>query len=530
MIRVLCCWRMPVNSTHGLYDQFAESWQRVRDVLAGEDAVKAGGVRYVPRLDTQTNDEYGDYLARGFFYNATSRTVAGYLGMIFRREPVVNQPGQSRSFRTGNSDGGGADFAKATTAVASSVPGIAAVFDAFIEDVDLFGTTFGSYARRLASEVVSVGRGGSLVDWNEGGENRAFLNFYRAEDILNWRVARINGRVQPTMVVLREWAPEVGKDEFHEDLREEILVLRLQQQSQAAVGDGAPTQPSWVYSVERWRQKDRDGSRNDRETEWVIMSRTTPTRHGKPLSSIPFVFHGPTHSRADVERSPIEDIVVANLDHFRLNVEFKHGLHFTALPTAWVSGFDKSSELKVGSRAAWVTETTGATAGFLEFKGDGLQTFERAMDRVERLLAVLGSRLLESQKRVSESAEALEIRQGGEASILGDLANSLSSSLTDVMRWVYWWHTVIPDPSDVDEKTVCVKLNTDFETAHLNGHDLAALVSAWQAGAISRDTLLHNLRQGEILPPGRSGEQELELIGRESPQRRQKDTRSETGR
>jgi hypothetical protein len=166
-------------------------------------------------------------------------------------------------------------------------------------------------------------------------------------------------------------------------------------------------------------------------------------------------------------------------------------------------------------RAAWVTETTGATAGFLEFKGDGLQTFERAMDRVERLLAVLGSRLLESQKRVSESAEALAIRQGGEASILGDLANSLSASLTDVMRWVYWWHTVIPDPSDVDEETVCVKLNTDFETAHLNGQDLASLVSAWQAGAISRDTLLHNLRQGEILPPGRSDQEEERLIGGE---------------
>jgi hypothetical protein len=38
------------------------------------------------------------------------------------------------------------------------------------------------------------------------------------------------------------------------------------------------------------------------------------------------------------------------------------------------------------------------------------------------------------------------------------------------------------------------------------------LVSAWQAGAISRDTLLHNLRQGEILPPGRSGEHEVRMI------------------
>lgn len=51
-----------------------------------------------------------------------------------------------------------------------------------------------------------------------------------------------------------------------------------------------------------------------------------------------------------------------------------------------------------------------ATARFLEFKGEGLSTFERALDRAERLLAVLGSRLLESQRRVSESAEALTTR------------------------------------------------------------------------------------------------------------------------
>ena len=43
-----------------------------------------------------------------------------------------------------------------------------------------------------------------------------------------------------------------------------------------------------------------------------------------------------------------------------------------------------------------VTEQTGATAGFLEFMGHGLNTFEKAMDCDERLMAVLGSRLLES--------------------------------------------------------------------------------------------------------------------------------------
>lgn len=58
-------------------------------------------------------------------------------------------------------------------------------------------------------------------------------------------------------------------------------------------------------------------------------------------------------------------------------------------------GLNKASSLRIGSSTAWVTETPGATAGFLAFTGQGLETFECAMDRDERLLAVLGSRLLE---------------------------------------------------------------------------------------------------------------------------------------
>ena len=136
-------------------------------------------------------------------------------------------------------------------------------------------------------------------------------------------------------------------------------------------------------------------------------------------------------------KSPIEDLVSANLDHYRLNTDYKHGMHFTALPTAFVTGFDKTAQLRIGSTTAWVTDTLGAAAGYLEFKGDGLMTFERALDRVERLLTVLGSRLLESQKRVSESAEALAIRQAGESSIIAGISASITASLNDLLRSVY---------------------------------------------------------------------------------------------
>ena len=61
------------------------------------------------------------------------------------------------------------------------------------------------------------------------------------------------------------------------------------------------------------------------------------------------------------------------------------------------------------------------------------------------------------------------------------------------------------------------ELNTDFEASMMSATEIQALVAAWQSRAISRDTLLHNFRTGEILPPARTNEQELELIRKEPP-------------
>ena len=186
-------------------------------------------------------------------------------------------------------------------------------------------------------------------------------------------------------------------------------------------------------------------------------------------------------------------MIAVNLDHYRLDADFKHGLHFTALPTAWISGFDKTSTLRIGSSTAWVA-------------------VERAMDRDERLMAVLGSRLLEDQKKVGESAQAIELRQSGEYSVLGSVATSVSESLTQILRWVYWWNSTEDVPDSVTSGEVLIQLNTDFSTKGMDSLELQAVVSAWQSGAISRDTMFELFRKGEILPDGRTNQDEEALI------------------
>jgi hypothetical protein len=88
-----------VSSVHADYDATAAAWQRARDVLAGEDAVKAGGERYLPRLDSQNDQEYSAYRCRASFFNATARTAEGFVGLtgLFeladeRRGDIIGQP------------------------------------------------------------------------------------------------------------------------------------------------------------------------------------------------------------------------------------------------------------------------------------------------------------------------------------------------------------------------------------------------------------------------------------------------------
>ena len=98
---------------------------------------------------------------------ATARTVSGFVGMIFRRPTVLQLPAPAHPLHP--------------------------VLTAFVNDVDLLGTTLDHDAKHLVTEIVSVGRGGTLVDWRGDAENRTYLSRYSAEAILNWRETRIAG-------------------------------------------------------------------------------------------------------------------------------------------------------------------------------------------------------------------------------------------------------------------------------------------------------------------------------------------------
>lgn len=112
-----------------------------------------------------------------------------------------------------------------------------------------------------------------------------------------------------------------------------------------------------------------------------------------------------------------------------------------------------------------------------------------------------------------KTAQAIELRQSGENSILGKIAINVSASVTQILRWAGWWNSTEESADDVTNEQVLVELNTDFSTKGLSALEIQSIVAAWQANAISRDTMTDLFRRGEVLPERRTNEEEERLIG-----------------
>jgi hypothetical protein len=341
--------------------------------------------------------------------------------------------------------------------------------------------------RDVVRQVLEVGRCGVLVDVGvDGGD--PYMVLYKAEQIINWAYVMVDGRPQVQRVVLQEV--------YHEaDEEDEFRVKEATQYRVLSIVDG-------VYTVDLWRSAALPSKPN----AWVKYKTMVPTMRGSVMDSIPFSFVNAVTGDPDIDEPPLSDMAAINLSHYRSSADLEHGRHYTALPTAWVAGFDPEKELAIGASTAWVTDNVSARAGFLEFTGQGLRALEVALQEKQAMMASLGSRMLEGQRAGVEAAETARIRQAGEEATVVAIAKNVSSIMTEAYQRLLDFQLT---PSG---KKALVALNTDILSIPVDPAMIAALLQAFQAGTISLDTLLWNLKEGEIIPPEKTVEDELEAV------------------
>lgn len=462
---------MTVKTTHRDYDKFAPKWKRCRDVVAGQDAVRAAGTAYLPKLKDEETTDYDARIARSDFFNGTWRTIDGLGGMAFRKPPTVDVP-----------------------------KGI----EAYLADVNMAGVALDAFAAEIVEEVMSVGRVGILVDHPPMPANtkpitvdaaqkmglRPTLQVYMTESIINWKFARINNAWTLSLVVLKE-CEEVPDGEFKTKSEDRYRVLDL--------GEGGFYRQR-VFMVDEGKD--------------VLLSEFTPLMNGKPLTYIPFAILGAGGRGDTIDEPPLIDLVDANLALYQINADYRHGLHFTGLPTAVVSGYqpeNTTDKLYIGSQAAWVFPDPQAKAVYLEFTGQGLNALKEAIVEKKQDMALLGARMIADETKQVETLGATQIKRSGENSILATIVQAVSEGLEWSLDIFAQWAGQAGE--------VTYQINRDFNPMMLDAQQLTALLATVQAGKLSDESFFDLIQRGDIVKADLTFEEEQARIDAGGPPR-----------
>ena len=448
---------MPVTDTHPLYNATIKQSTLTSDVIAGDDAVKAKKERYVPKLSEQSQEEYNSYLNRPVLKNYTARVLEGLLGLALSKEIQI---------------------------------GIPSSLNEIIKNISLGDSTIHDLAQDCINNVMADGRVGLLVDMPAGGattkaeaeriNKRPYVALYPNASIINWKYSTINNKIKLSLVVLKESVSKQSDDRFSNDTEVVYRVLSLD---------------NGVYTVEVLRN---DGT--------PLKEAITPMMNGKPMDYIPFIGILPSKLGLDPVIPPLYNMAKVNLAQFKLDVDFYHGMHFTALPTPYGVGvqLDKDEKVKIGSTTFMMFPDPQAKLEFLEFKGDGLGTIEREKDKLYETMVKLGSDLLLGMGNTKEAKETVLMRSKGQYSSLTAVCNSVSRGITKALEIARDWTG--------GNGEVIFKINTDFVDTVADAQTITAIVNAWLSGAISDKEKFNKLKADGVIDANKTYEQHKEEI------------------
>jgi hypothetical protein len=457
-----------------------DAWTMIADCIEGQEAVKAKGEIYLPKPNAADTSEenklrYAAYLARAVFYNVTARTLRGLLGQVFSRDSVLTLPESLTLLE---------------------------------KDVEGSGVDLDQQAKRALSDVLALGRAGLLADFpvangavtkadQDSGKIRPLLKLYKPQHIINWRTALFGAKTKLCLVVLREtYDKEDDGFEIQEDVQ--YRVLRLNENEQYTVT---------LYREVIGEAKDASGKKT---TAWVPYGEEIVVQDysGAPFNEIPFTFIGSENNDSEVDPSPLYDLAVLNLAHYRNSADYEDSVFMVGQPTPWISGLTEQwvkdvlkGGVHLGSRG-FLPLPVNSSAGLLQPEPNTL--CKEAMDHKERQMVALGAKLVE-QKEVQRTATEAGQEEAAESSSLSSAVKNVSTAYTQALRWAARFVAKFTDDA------IEYELNSDFDLSNMTNEERAQLIKEWQADAISFTEMRWNLsRAGVAFQTDEEAKEEIE--------------------
>ena len=438
----------------GGYLQQSEWWQPIKVCVGGTQAFRENAPNLLPQEPSEETAAWRRRVSHAVLSPFLTRIADQAAGLICRK-PITLQPRE---------EGGEVDE----------------YWNAFIENVDGYGTSLDAFSRRVVLDSLLYGHSAILCDFSaqepapnlreerEMGLRPYFLGPISPDQILGWRKDGDTPLAQVNQIRINEYVTEpLGA--FGDKVVRQIRVLE---------------QGKWST----WRKGDKG---------WALYQEGT--------TSLPVIPLAVTYSNKLGElmsKPPLLPIASLNLLHAQRQADQQFALHVAAMPILVLAGWDDTdNEIALSANAALVMSPE-SKAYYVEPASQSFEAQQNFITEIEQQMRDLGISTLFNQSFTAETAEARAMERSDSDSMLSVVAQDLENCLQNAIDMAGAY---------VGMETPLVSVARDFDLQKLDGPQVAQYLSMWSQNAISHQTLLEMLQRGEVLPDINIDE-EIELI------------------
>ena len=327
-------------------------------------------------------------------------------------------------------------------------------------DVDMQGNDLNVWTYETARKLVRYGHIGCLVDAPSNG-GRPYWCTYTPRQILGYRTEQQDGAQRLTQLRLQEVVLEADPDsKYGEKQIDQVRVL-------------TPGQ----YQIHQ---------RQDNGDYKVVDEGATS------LAEIPFSVAYSNRVGFMESRPPLEDIAELNLKSYQVQSDLDNQLHISAVPMLAFFGFPTSAEeVSAGPGEALAFPADGR-AEYIEPQGRSFDFQFKRLEQIALQINELGLSAVLGQKLSAETATAKMIDRSQGDSTMMVIAQNVQDMIDNSLKF----HAEFMGQQ---EAAGSCTVNRDFIGARLDPADVNALLQLYTAGTITKDTLLQQLADGEVL-------------------------------
>lgn len=441
-----------------------EAWGVTEPLMGGTAAMRKAGERLLPKWPNEDPAAYKARRDTATLFPAFRRTVSVMVGKPFSKELNLGD----------------------------DVP---AMIKEWASDIDREGVSLHVFAAEMMAEALAYGVAGILVEAPKpiqpsgqivtraqqaaAGVRPYFVRVMHRQ-ILGWRAESVNGARRLTQLRLAESAT-VDDGPYGEKTVERVRVL---------------TPGSW----EVWEKAETKAANG--EDQW------SPVDSGQTgLQLVPFVpLYGWRMGFMQGE-SPLLDLAHLNVKHWQSQSDQDTILHTARVPILAIVGADDKTSLTIGGSSA-VNIPAGGDIKWVEHSGASIDAGQKSLEALEEQMIQAGAELLvkkPGQRSATESQNDAEANKSDLQRITEGFEDSLDQALQ-----------IMADYANLGSGGH-VSLFKDFGAATLSDASAQLLVSMAQAGQISDETLIEEMKRRGILSPDVTAEEEAERIEAQGP-------------